>query len=53
MEKTLYSEKNGKFHVATRIDGSAVPEKAELLRTKSREACKMYPASHPRHHFCS
>ena len=40
MEKTLYSEKSAEFHVATCIDGSAAPEKAELLRTKSREACK-------------
>ena len=40
MEKTLYSGKSAEFHVATCIDASAAaaPEKAELLRTKSREA---------------
>ena len=40
MDKTLYNEKSAEFHVATCIDGSAAPEKAELLHTKSREAFK-------------
>ena len=41
MEKALYSEKSAEFHVATCIDGSAAPEKVELLRTKSREDLKL------------
>ena len=51
----MHSEKSAELHLATCtcIDGSAAPEKAELLRTKSREACKRYPESHPRHRFCS